>query len=143
MRAGWDVGDVIAVAEAMALVFVRLARDVVVAAGIGGGARMWPPLLAGSSVAEILAGLGPRVRDSLSEGGYLDVANMIDDPLGAWYAGFAAQIATRRFGSAKGSGRKRTPLTTVKIAVVAPMPSARVMRATTVKAGDPARTRTA
>jgi len=42
---------------------------------------------------------------------------------------------TRRPGSAYASGRSSTPFTTVKIAVVAPMPSARVATATAVHPG--------
>jgi hypothetical protein len=45
------------------------------------------------------------------------------------------QIWTMRCGSANGSGRISTPLTTLKIAVLAPIPSARVMTATAVKPG--------
>ena len=44
-------------------------------------------------------------------------------------------MATRREGSLYGSGRMRTALTTLKIAVVAPMPSARTRTATKVNAG--------
>ena len=42
---------------------------------------------------------------------------------------------TRRAGSRYGSGRSSTPLTTVKTAVLAPMPSASVRTATTAKPG--------
>ena len=42
---------------------------------------------------------------------------------------------TRRPGSATGSGRKRSALARLKTAVVAPMPSARVRIATSVKPG--------
>ena len=43
---------------------------------------------------------------------------------------------TRRSGSAYGSGRSSTVLITEKIAVLAPMPRARVRAATIVKAGS-------
>ena len=42
---------------------------------------------------------------------------------------------TRRSGSGNGSGRRRTALTTEKIAVFAPTPSASVMTAAAVKPG--------
>src|ERR1700681_2330738 len=46
-----------------------------------------------------------------------------------------AHTQTTRAGSRYGSGRRRTPLTTLKIAAFAPMPSASVTRATTVRPG--------
>jgi hypothetical protein len=42
---------------------------------------------------------------------------------------------TRRSGSANGSGRSATPLITLKIALVAPMPTASVRTATIVNPG--------
>ena len=45
------------------------------------------------------------------------------------------QTITNRSGSEYGSGCKSTPLTTLKIAVFAPMPSASVRIATAVKPG--------
>src|SRR5580704_12982614 len=54
-----------------------------------------------------------------------------------------AQAQTRRPGSRKGSGRRRTPLTTLKIAALAPMPRASVIKATAVKPGRLARRRSA
>ena len=42
---------------------------------------------------------------------------------------------TSRSGSAYGSGRSSTPFTTVKIVVVAPIPSASVATATAVNPG--------
>src|SRR2546426_3154684 len=44
-------------------------------------------------------------------------------------------IQTRRFGSRNGRGRMSRALTTLKIAVLAPMPSASVSTATAVKPG--------
>ena len=49
--------------------------------------------------------------------------------------GWRSQTITRRSGSAKGSGRSSTAFTTLKIAVVAPMPSASTAMAVTAKAG--------
>ena len=46
-----------------------------------------------------------------------------------------SQMRTSRSGSAKGSGRNITALTTLKIAVLAPTPSASVTAATRVKPG--------
>src|SRR5437879_8605352 len=48
-----------------------------------------------------------------------------------------------RFGLWYGSGRSRTPLTKLKIAVFAPMPRARVRTATVVNPGDLLSMRTA
>jgi hypothetical protein len=50
---------------------------------------------------------------------------------------------TSRSGCGYGSGRSRTPLTTLKMAVLAPMPSARVIAATAVNPGDFTRRRRA
>ena len=50
--------------------------------------------------------------------------------------GFASGNKASRPGSGYGSGRSRTASTTEKIAVFAPMPSASVKIATTVKPGD-------
>ena len=50
-------------------------------------------------------------------------------------SGLLSQIRTRRSGSANGSGRSTTVLTTEKIAVFAPMPSASVSNAMSVKPG--------
>jgi hypothetical protein len=44
--------------------------------------------------------------------------------------------ATMRAGSATGRGCRTSAFTTLKMAVLAPMPSARVATATAVKAGD-------
>src|SRR3989454_12001952 len=46
-----------------------------------------------------------------------------------------SETNTSRPGSLNGSGRRRTALTTLKIAVFAPMPSASVSTATAVKPG--------
>jgi hypothetical protein len=51
-------------------------------------------------------------------------------------AGIASWTSASRSGSGKGSGRSRTALTTLKMAVVAPMPSASVTAATAVKPGE-------
>src|SRR4029077_18849166 len=45
-------------------------------------------------------------------------------------------MLTSRSACGKGNGRRSTPSTTEKIAVFAPIPSARVRTATTVKPGD-------
>ena len=50
---------------------------------------------------------------------------------------------TRRSGSGYGSGRRRTPFTTLKTAVFAPIPSASVTRTTAVGPGLDAKDRTA
>ena len=50
---------------------------------------------------------------------------------------------TSRDGSANGSGRRRMPRTTLKIAVFAPMPIASVNAATSVKPGERRSVRTA
>ncbi len=52
-------------------------------------------------------------------------------------------MTTRRSGSLYGSGRSRTLLVTVKIAVLAPIPSAIVSAAATVKTGLRRRVRAA
>ena len=49
---------------------------------------------------------------------------------------FVLPIATSRFGDGNGSGFNNTALTTLKIAVFAPIPSARVSTATRVNPGD-------
>jgi hypothetical protein len=49
--------------------------------------------------------------------------------------GAECQTPTSRSGSANGSGFSRTPRTTLKIAVLAPIPSASVSTATAVKSG--------
>src|SRR5439155_7684992 len=49
--------------------------------------------------------------------------------------GLTEAIRTSRSGSRYGSGRSKTALTTLKIAVFAPMPSASVSTATAVKPG--------
>ena len=54
-----------------------------------------------------------------------------------------AVTETSRSGSAKGSGFSRTPYTRLKIAVLAPMPSASVATTVSVKAGALARDFTA
>ena len=48
---------------------------------------------------------------------------------------FSLHVSTTRSGSAKGSGSSSTPLTTLKIDVLAPIPSAIVKMATNVKPG--------
>jgi hypothetical protein len=48
-----------------------------------------------------------------------------------------SQIDTRRSGSPNGSGRSSVASTSAKIALLAPMPSARVSVATSMKAGEP------
>jgi hypothetical protein len=50
---------------------------------------------------------------------------------------------TSSFGRGKGNGRRMTVSTTLKMAVFAPIPSASVIAATTVKAGDLANMRAA
>ena len=52
------------------------------------------------------------------------------------YCGTISCTRTSRSGSGYGSGCSSTPLTTLKIAVVAPTPSASVSTATIVKPGD-------
>src|SRR5208282_5715822 len=59
---------------------------------------------------------------------------------GKW--AFCSRTSTMCDGSGNGSGRKSTPLTTVKIAVLAPIPSARVKMATAAKPAFLMRTRT-
>src|ERR1700722_18237419 len=54
---------------------------------------------------------------------------------GKLLAGGMCQIWTRRSGSSKGSGRSMAALTMEKIAVLAPMPSARTRMAPMAKAG--------
>ena len=49
--------------------------------------------------------------------------------------GHSGPICITRSGSGKGSGRSNTALTTLKIAVFAPIPSARVITAIAVKPG--------
>jgi hypothetical protein len=58
-------------------------------------------------------------------------------------SGFSSKIRTSRSGSAYGSGRMSTPRATVNIAVLAPMPMARVATAASVNAGLRRRTRSA
>ena len=55
----------------------------------------------------------------------------------------SARTTTRRCGSVTASGRMTTASSTVKTAVVAPMPSASDSKATAVNAGLARRTRTA
>src|SRR5216110_2398466 len=55
--------------------------------------------------------------------------------MGTFFERLFSQIHTSRSGFLKGSGRSRTPLMTLKIAVFAPMPSASVSTATAVKPG--------
>ncbi len=50
-------------------------------------------------------------------------------------SGFVAHNDTMRFPSVNGSGRRSTASTTLKIAVLAPMPSAMVKTTITVKSG--------
>src|SRR5258708_31556630 len=57
--------------------------------------------------------------------------------------GCDSKTCTRRSGSGNGKGRSRTAFTTVKIAVLAPMPSASERTATAVKTGDRAKVRRA
>ena len=52
------------------------------------------------------------------------------------YCGTISLIRTSASASGYGSGRSSTPLTTLKIALVAPMPSARVRMAAIEKPGD-------
>src|SRR5215469_13459561 len=54
---------------------------------------------------------------------------------GRFRAGLFAQIHTRRSGSRPGSGLRRTALTTLKIAVLPPMPRARAIVASAVTPG--------
>ena len=58
-------------------------------------------------------------------------------------SGRVSLILTSRSGSRYGSGRSRTAFTTLKIAVLAPMPSARVSTAIAVNPGERASCRTA
>ena len=51
------------------------------------------------------------------------------------YCGTTSLTRTSASGSGNGSGRSSTPLITLNIALVAPMPSARVRMATTANAG--------
>src|SRR5437660_12691305 len=55
--------------------------------------------------------------------------------------GATCQTPTNSWGCGYGSGLIRTPLTTLKIAVFAPMPNAKVTNATVVNIGDHARRR--
>ena len=57
--------------------------------------------------------------------------------------GAVCHSPTSRSGSGKGSGFSRTPLTTLKMAVLAPMPSASVTSVARVKAGVRSRRRAA
>ena len=51
------------------------------------------------------------------------------------FSGFISLNTTNRSGAENGSGRSKSALTKLKIAVFAPSPSARLITATTVKAG--------
>ena len=55
--------------------------------------------------------------------------------LGNPFAGLTETTIVSRPGSGKGSGRRRTALTTLKMAVLAPMPSASASTATAAKPG--------
>ena len=57
-------------------------------------------------------------------------------------SGLVSQSCTRRSGSWKGSGFRRTPYTRLNMAVFAPMPSASVSTASAVNAGRPSSVRT-
>src|SRR5580693_4969851 len=57
--------------------------------------------------------------------------------------GLFSAMRTRREGSRNGSGRRRAPLTTLKMAELAPMPRARVRMAMAVEPGLLARRRKA
>ncbi len=67
------------------------------------------------------------------------------EPDAAWRTGRVISVssATMRPDSGKGRGRRSTPCTTEKMAVFAPIPRPSVATATSVKAGERRRSRTA
>ncbi len=71
-----------------------------------------------------------RLRSAMSAtlGGEMEHQSF-DEP------GYVSQIVTSRASSPNGSGRRRTPFTTLKIAVVTPMPSASVRMTAALKPG--------
>ena len=94
---GWDVADVIAAAEAMALVFVTLAGEVGAAVAAEGGARPRMPVVSRSSLAEIWAALGPRLRSDLAEHAR-SIRDAIEAEFGEWFPRFAARYAREDAG---------------------------------------------
>ena len=62
---GWDVGDAVTTAEIMALAFVQLSGILAVGTAVLGEAAVMP-VAVGQPLAEIVAGLGPRLRTFLA-----------------------------------------------------------------------------